>query len=70
VGNFNNCSEMEICGEIGCVHGSNVLFEIHQGNTCFCFSVNSCCNCRIPEVPSSTIHVQPTLEALEGSGNS
>jgi hypothetical protein len=39
-----------------------------QGSMCFGCWVNLCCSCRIPEVPTSRIHVQPVLEALEGSG--
>jgi hypothetical protein len=35
VGSFRNCVEMKIYGRRGCVPGSNMLFEIHQGSTCF-----------------------------------
>jgi hypothetical protein len=47
---------------------SNVLFKIHPRKHTFCCWVNLCCSCRIPEVPTSRIHIQPVLEALEGSG--
>jgi hypothetical protein len=51
-----------------CVPGSDELFEIRPRSMCFGCWVNLCCNCEIPEVPTRIIHVQPMLEALEGSG--
>jgi hypothetical protein len=50
------------------VPGSDDLFEIHPRSMCFGCWENLCCNCRILEVPTSRIHVQPMLEAQEGSG--
>jgi hypothetical protein len=47
---------------------SNILFKNCQEKQVFCCCVNSCCSCRILEVPTEIFLVQPVLEALEGSG--
>jgi hypothetical protein len=47
---------------------SNGLFKIHQWKQEFCCWANSCCGCRILEVPIEMFLVQPVLESLEGSG--
>jgi hypothetical protein len=69
-GMFGSCLEMEFHGERGCKSVSEVLFQIHPTKNVFCCWVNLCCNCKIIEVPTSKIHVQPMLESLEGGGNS
>jgi hypothetical protein len=54
--------------EVVCM--GNELLEIHPRSMCFGCWVNLCCSCRILEVPTSKILVQPMLESLEGSGKS
>jgi hypothetical protein len=49
---------------------SDILFKVQQGKHMFCCWENSCCNYRIPEVPTTRFPVQPVLKALEGSGKS
>jgi len=57
VDKFLSFLEMNIHGERGCMPGNNVLFEIHKGKHMFFCCGNSCCDCWIPEVPTSGFHI-------------
>jgi hypothetical protein len=50
------------------VPGSDELLEVRPRSRHFGCWVNSCCSCRIPEVPTSQFPIYSVLKSLEGSG--
>jgi hypothetical protein len=50
------------------VPGRDELLEVHPRSRRFGCWANSCCNCRIPEVPTSQFPIYFVLKSLEGSG--